>query len=62
MPRIPDDEALSSVLTLTRLDIPRVRRDAVRDTAEHLLALSSSLEAVVTRETPPTTAFNARWE
>ena len=62
MPRIPDDEALSSVLTLTRLDIPQVRRDAVRNTAEHLLALSESLEAVVTRETPPSTAFNARWE
>ncbi|PQP23480.1 hypothetical protein [Rhodococcus opacus] len=62
MPRIPDDEALSSVLTLTRLDIPQVRRDAVRNTAEHLLALSESLETVVTRETPPSTAFNARWK
>ena len=45
-----------------RLEIPEDRADAVRTSLGSIYALIDSLDELDLGETPPATAFDARWE
>jgi hypothetical protein len=62
MPRAFSDGALEHALRTARLDLPAERVEIVRDTAESLYAVLDQLDPLELGETPPATAFNARWE
>jgi hypothetical protein len=62
MLRTFDGDALDCALATARLDIPADRREAVRAAAESMYGVLDGLDALELGETPPATAFNARWE
>lgn len=51
-----------SVAGVARLTVPADRTDAVRKSIETLYALIDRLDELDLGETPPATAFDARWE
>lgn len=61
-PRSFEGEALDHALQVARLDLPADRRPQLAATAEGIYALIDLLDAVELGETPPATAFDARWE
>lgn len=62
MPRTFSGDALEHALRTARLDLPRERLEIVRDAVESLYAVLDELDPLELGETPPATAFNARWE
>jgi hypothetical protein len=62
MPRTFDGDALDRALVTARLDIPADRRETVRAAAESMYGVIDGLDTLELGETPPATAFNARWE
>lgn len=62
MPRTFSGDALEHALRTARLDLPRDRVEIVRDAVESLYAVLDELDPLELGETPPATAFNARWE
>ncbi|WP_369259486.1 hypothetical protein [Geodermatophilus amargosae] len=62
-PRSPlGDEALDQLLAHARLDLTTERRAAAGPAMTMVLGLYDSLDEVAVGETPPATAFDARWE
>ena len=63
MPREPLSEAaLDSLLAFARLELTADRRAAAGPVMDLLVGLADSLDAVDVGETPPASAFDARWE
>jgi hypothetical protein len=62
-PRSPlGDAALDQLLAHARLDLPDARRAAAGPAVTMVLGLYDSLDEVAVGETPPASAFDARWE
>jgi Asp-tRNA(Asn)/Glu-tRNA(Gln) amidotransferase C subunit len=61
-PRAFSAEALQYAARAARLDIPAERRQLVGATLEGIYALLDTLDSLPLDETPPATAFDARWE
>lgn len=55
-------ESLEQLCRTARLDLSEERRDIVGPTLDGIYALIDTLDAVELGETPPATAFDARWE
>lgn len=55
-------ETVARAAAVARLDLPPERAALVGSTAEAIYALIDRLDAVPLGETPPATAFDARWE
>ena len=55
-------EALQAVARHARLDLSPERLEAVAPMINSIGALFDALDAVPLGETPPATAFDARWE
>lgn len=55
-------DALEHALRTARLALPAERAEAVRSTVESTYALLDQLDTLELGETPPATAFDARWE
>jgi Asp-tRNA(Asn)/Glu-tRNA(Gln) amidotransferase C subunit len=51
-----------SVALLAGLTVPEERAELVRGTLESVYGLIDQLDALHLDETPPATAFDARWE
>jgi Asp-tRNA(Asn)/Glu-tRNA(Gln) amidotransferase C subunit len=54
--------SLDTAALTARLEIPEDRADAVRTSLESIYALIDRLDELDLGETPPATAFDARWE
>jgi hypothetical protein len=62
-PRSPlGDEALDQLLAHARLDLSAERRTAAGPAVTMVLGLYDSLDEIAVGETPPASAFDARWE
>jgi len=61
-PRSFAGEALEHAVRGARLDLTPARRELVGPVLDGIYALIDHLDAVSLGETPPATAFNARWE
>lgn len=55
-------ETLAHAAAVARLEVPPERAALVGDTAEAIYAVIDRLDDVPLGETPPATAFDARWE
>lgn len=55
------DEAFDQLLAHARLDLDPDRRTAAGPAVAMVLGLYDSLDEVAVGETPPATAFDARW-
>jgi hypothetical protein len=63
MPRKPlSGVALDTLLAFARLELSADRRAAAGPVMDLLIGLSDTLDAVEVGETPPASAFDARWE
>ena len=62
MPRPLHGEGLEHALRTARLDVPADRAELVSSTAQSIYALIDELDTLDLGETPPATAFDARWE
>jgi Asp-tRNA(Asn)/Glu-tRNA(Gln) amidotransferase C subunit len=62
MPRNFQGDALDHALSTARLTVPPERIETVRETAESIYTVIDQLDSLDLGETPPATAFNARWE
>ena len=60
-PRSFSGEALASALRTARLELTEERAALVGPTVEGIYALIDRLDDVPLGETPPATAFDARW-
>ena len=56
------DEAFDHLLALARLDLSPDRRAVAGPVVDMVLGLFDSLDEIDVGETPPATAFDARWE
>jgi hypothetical protein len=56
------DEALDQLLAHARLDLSTERRAATGPAVTMILGLYDSLDEIAVGETPPASAFDARWE
>lgn len=56
------DEAFDHLLALARLELPAERRAAAGPVVDMVMGLFDSLDEIEVGETPPATAFDARWE
>lgn len=56
------DAALDEILAFARLDLPAERKTAVGPAVAMVTALLDSLDDLEIGETPPASAFDARWE
>jgi len=54
--------AISPVSGFARLDLSEERRSAVARVLDAIMGLIDTLDSVDVGETPPATAFDARWE
>ncbi|SFT63655.1 hypothetical protein SAMN05660657_02105 [Geodermatophilus amargosae] len=62
-PRSPlGDEALDQLLAHAGLDLGTERRAAAGPAVTMILGLYDSLDEIAVGETPPASAFDARWE
>lgn len=57
-----EESAIAPVSEFMRLPLAEDRRQLVASTADGVMALIDSLDAIDIGETPPATAFDARWE
>jgi hypothetical protein len=62
MPRTFDGDALERALAAARLDVPADRKEILRADVESMYGVIDELDTLELGETPPATAFNARWE
>ncbi len=63
MPREPLSEAaLDALLAFARLELTADRRAAAGPVTDLLIGMSDTLDEVEVGETPPASAFDARWE
>jgi Asp-tRNA(Asn)/Glu-tRNA(Gln) amidotransferase C subunit len=51
-----------SAAAVARLDVPADRAETLRGTVEAIYGLIDKLDELDLGETPPATAFDARWE
>jgi hypothetical protein len=56
------DAAFDQVLAFARLDLPAERKAVAAPAIGMISALFDSLDDIEVGETPPATAFDARWE
>lgn len=56
------DETIDVLLTFARLELSVERRAAAGPVVDMVMGLFDSLDAIEVGETPPATAFDARWE
>ena len=56
------DEAFDHLRALARLHLPAERRAAAGPVIDMVMGLFDSLDEIDVGETPPATAFDARWE
>ena len=56
------DAALDQLLSVARLDLPAERRAAAGPVVGMVMGLFDSMDEIEVGETPPATAFDARWE
>ncbi len=56
------DDALDQLLSVARLELPAARRAAAGPVVDMVMSLFDSLDDIEVGETPPATAFDARWE
>ena len=62
-PRQPlGDAAFDQLLAFARLDLPAERKATAGPAVQMVMGLFDSLDDVEVGETPPATAFDARWE
>lgn len=57
-----EEGAITQVSEFARLPLAEDRRDLVARTLDGVLSLTDMLDSVDVGETPPATAFDARWE
>lgn len=62
MARVLNDETLTTLLGIARLDLPAERYEAVKAATETVFALADALDDIELGETAPATAYDARWE
>jgi Asp-tRNA(Asn)/Glu-tRNA(Gln) amidotransferase C subunit len=62
MSRSLTPQALAAAARFARLDLPEDRAELVRGTIESVHGLLDRLDELDLGETPPATAYNARWE
>jgi hypothetical protein len=55
-------EALAHAMRMARVELPADRVEIVRMAAESVYAVIDGLDTVELGETPPATAFVARWD
>jgi Asp-tRNA(Asn)/Glu-tRNA(Gln) amidotransferase C subunit len=55
-------QALETAALMARLEIPEDRAESVRTSLTSVYALVDRLDELDLGETPPATAFDARWE
>jgi hypothetical protein len=53
---------LQALAGVARLNVPEARQEPVRSALERIYALLDGLDAVPVGETPPASAYDARWE
>jgi hypothetical protein len=56
------DAAFDQLLSVARLELPAERRAAAGPVVDMVMSLFDSLDEIEVGETPPATAFDARWE
>jgi hypothetical protein len=61
-PRQFSGDTLATATRTARLPLPPDRQELVRERIESMYAVIDALDAVDLGETPPATAFDARWE
>jgi Asp-tRNA(Asn)/Glu-tRNA(Gln) amidotransferase C subunit len=61
-PRSFPPEAVAHAARAARLELPPARHEAVGRALEQMYALIDRLDDVPLGDTPPATAFDARWE
>lgn len=57
-----DGEAISQVSGFARLPLTEDRQAVVAPTLDAVMGLIDTLDSIDVGETPPATAFDARWE
>ena len=62
MARTISPQALETAALMARLEIPEDRAESVRTSLTSVYALVDRLDELDLGETPPATAFDARWE
>lgn len=56
------EAAFDQLLALARLELPAERRAVAGPVIDTVLSMFDSLDEIEVGETPPATAFDARWE
>lgn len=57
-----DEQSFRALLAHARLDLAPDRHERVSDLLQGVSGVLDSLDAIPLGETPPATAFDARWE